>query len=311
MQQLAAAAVRHTAACGGKTPVRSLLNRMANIASRGIYRSNAERDLHHVVRNLKLNVKIDKIRVRFTSPATAEIKAVQLPCLMPDEFALKIWSLGEEYFRYYFLGNQNPADLWNHVRGTPWGAAATAEAGSGGVDKLIPITFYGDEIYTYKNTDCGVIVVLAWGADYVTAALGPLDRYFLITGYSQYLQCEHTWPDLAAELTQRFKNLVSLTHWPWCKKGWKFHFSSVTGDLKWIKDHFQMQDYAANAFCSYCPCVKKDAAGRIEHTLSDFRETAAHRRVRVLHENFLANTALQDRALSAYRSFWHCSIHVV
>ena len=240
---------------------------------------------------------MDTTQVRFVNPATTEIRPVNFSCLFPDVLAQEIWAKGEEYFRYFFLGSQSAEPFWTHVQDTAWGAAL---AGPGVPDraKLIPITFYGDEVYTYKNTECGIITVLAWSADYMTAAHGPLDRYFLIAAYSQYLECKETWEDLAAVLADRFNSLVSRTDWPWCAQGFRFVFSSVTGDLKWIKDRFGMHNYAANRFCSYCNCVKRDAQGRTEYTLTDFRETAVHRQHRILHEDFLRSTQPHERALA-------------
>ena len=296
VQELAWAAVQHTAQCGGRTPTRSLLHRLANLAARGKHASNAERDLHHIVRNIKLQATLETVRVRFLNPATTEVQPVNFSCLFPDVFAQQIWAKGEEYFKYFFLGNQSAESFWNHVERTAWGEAALA--GAQDRSRLIPITFYGDEVYTYKNTECGVITVLAWSADYMTAAHGPLDRYFLIAAFSQYLECKETWEDLSAVLAARFRDLVSCTHWPWCSSGYRFAFSSVTGDLKWIKDRFGLHDYMANSFCSYCSCVKRDPLGRVGHTLSDFRESAVHRQRRILHEEFLQSTAAHERALT-------------
>ena len=296
MQQIAAAAMQHTAESGGQTNGKSMLARLARIATSGKHPSNAERDLHQVLKHVQLKVPIKYIGVRFVKPSTAEIKVQQFPCIFPHDLAVELWRLGEPYFRYFFLGDQDASSLWNHVEKTTWGSRILADF-QGDRSKLIPITFYGDEIYTYKNSECGVVAVLAWATDYLTADRGPLERYFTIAGFAQYLECEHTWPDLSEELAKSFRALVSRDDWPWCPEGYKFSFSSVTGDLKWVKERFQMHDYNANEFCSYCNVVKRDLNGRLENTLSDFRTTAAHMQVRITHEDYIEATAPEDRAL--------------
>ena len=304
MQQIAAAAIHHTAACGGETPAKSMLDRMAKIGTCGKHASNAERDLHQILKNLQFKAPIECVNVRFVTPSTAEVKAVQFPCLFPDTFALEIWRMGEAYFRYFFLGNQDSSRLWQHVEQTAWGSQMLANA-RGDRSKLIPVTCYGDEIYTYKNSECGVVAVLAWSTDYLTAEHGPLERYFPIATYAQYLECEDTWADLSKEVADRFRSLVAKTDWPWCDKGYQFTFSSVTGDLKWVKEKFHLHDYNANQFCSYCNVVKRDPAGRIEHTISDFRPTAAHMQMRITHEDYIQSTAAEDRTLRATVNMLH------
>ena len=307
MQQIAAAAMQHTAESGGQTNGKSMLARLARIATCGKHPSNAERDLHQVLKHVQLKVPIKYIGVRFVKPSTAEIKVQQFPCIFPHDLAVELWRLGEPYFRYFFLGDQDASSLWNHVEKTTWGSRILADF-QGDRSKLIPITFYGDEIYTYKNSECGVVAVLAWATDYLTADRGPLERYFTIAGFAQYLECEHTWPDLSEELAKSFRALVSRDDWPWCQEGYKFSFSSVTGDLKWVKERFQMHDYNANEFCSYCNVVKRDLSGRLENTLSDFRTTAAHMQVRITHEDYIEATAPEDRALSF--SSLRCGMHL-
>ena len=269
---------------------------MAKIGSCGKHPSNAERDLHHILKDVSLKAPLEYVTVRFMSPRVAAIQAMKFPSIFPDTLALEIWKLGEPYFRYFFLGNQDASRLWQHVEKTTWGSGILAGF-CGDLAKLIPVTCYGDEIYTYKNSECGVVAVLAWGTDYLTAESSPLDRYFTIATWAQYLECEETWLDLSAEVAARFRALVSRKDWPWCKNGYKFTFSSVTGDLKWIKERFYLHDYNSNQFCSYCNVVKRDPQGRIENTLSDFRATAARMQSRITHEDYMRSTAAEDRTL--------------
>ncbi|CAE7403834.1 unnamed protein product [Symbiodinium natans] len=241
--------------------------------------------------------------VRFLDPATGAVKPTKFPFIYPDTLACSIWHLGEEYFRYFFLGNQDAGAFWQHVAGTSW-AKPALEALPAGIDrgKLIPVSFYGDDVHTYKATECGVISILAWTTDYLTAMHPSFHRYFLIAGFSEYLQCVHTWPDIMERLVERFTRLVSDANWPWCAKGYKFHMSSCTGDLKWIKERFQVFDYNANDFCAYCSARKIDPDCP-SNTLSDFRETAAHRRHRFGHDDFLATTPAAESILPDTRSF--------
>ena len=296
VQELSKGALDFARSCGGQPPEDGIMQRLSAIGTMGKHASNAERDLHFVLKQISLQVPVDKIKVRFQHPSSGEIRETDFPCILPEKFAAKLWQMGEDYFRFYFLANDETAarDLWRHVSARPWAS---------GVDRnskvVIPITLYGDEVYTYKATDCGVITVYAWSTDYLTCAHGPLDRYFLICAHSQYLEADVTWTDLSKQLAAHFTALCSQ-EWPWSHK-YEFRFSSVTGDLKWLKDHFGVHNYRSNNFCSSCPCVKTAAA--VEHTLSDFRESAPHRRVRYNHEHYLATTAEADRALLDFNMF--------
>ena len=180
---------------------------MGKIATSGKHPSNAERDLHQILKNIQLKVPIECVNVRFVTPSTAEVKTVKFPCIFPDALALELWRMGEPYFRYFFLRNQDASSLWKHVEHISWGSQMIANA-RGDLSKLIPVTCYGDEIYTYKNSECGVVAVLAWATDYLTAESGPLERYFTIATYAQYLECDDTWPDLSKEVAARFRALV-------------------------------------------------------------------------------------------------------
>ena len=303
MQKLAAGAVQHTRVCGGRTPTSSLLFKLSKIAASGKHPSNAERDLHRILLDTAIKAAMEYEDVRFLDPATGAVKPTKFPFIYPDTLACSIWHLGEEYFRYFFLGNQDAGAFWQHVAGTSW-AKPALEALPAGIDrgKLIPVSFYGDDVHTYKATECGVISILAWTTDYLTAMHPSFHRYFLIAGFSEYLQCVHTWPDIMERLVERFTRLVSDANWPWCAKGYKFHMSSCTGDLKWIKERFQVFDYNANDFCAYCSARKIDPDCP-SNTLSDFRETAAHRRHRFGHDDFLATTPAAESILPVHNKF--------
>ena len=60
----------------------------------------------------------------------------------------------------------------------------------------------------------------------------------------------------------------------WSTDGSMFVMSSLQGDLKFIKDQYNLHNYRANSFCSSCGAQKKHA--NVSMTLADFRPDAAH-----------------------------------
>ena len=289
--------MEHTNSCGGRTPPKSVISKLSQIAFNGKHPSNAERDMHNVLKQTALDVEIEFCDVRFWQPSTGQLKVTKFPFIFPDRLALKIWELGEEYFQYYFFGDQDAAVFWQHVQHHEWAAGHVAHAEN--LARLAPITFYGDDVHTYKNTEVGVISVCAWSTDYFTREHLPLDRYFLISAFSEYLATEETWGDCMQHLSARFASLVGRRDWPWSAAGYGFAMSSCTGDLKWLKEHFGVHNYNQNSFCGYCSCKKVDP-GNPSNTLGDFSDTAHHRQARFGHDEFWAATDPNSRRLENY-----------
>ena len=82
-------------------------------------------------------------------------------------------------------------------------------------------------------------------------------------------------------------------------------FSSVQGDLKWLNDRHNIHPYNAEFFCSWCNCrkvMKRQGEEDIDVslTLSDFRETAAHRRTVITNEQYLEKTSEDNSPLSLF-----------
>ena len=309
VQKLAQAAAKHTETCGGTVHSASLLAKLASLGAAGKFPNNAERDIHRslAAANLKLDACIQWVQVRFQVPSTGRVESKPLPVLFPDKFAEAIWSMGEEYFQHFFLGgmDQDLKQFWQHVGGRSlWGKSLKDAAGAKqDLSRLIPLTFYGDDVNTYKSTEIGTVSVMSWSCDYILANQSPLERYFLICAFSEYHECPGTWADFGPQLAASFSRLVSDDR-PWCKKGYRFCFSSITGDLKWIRQYFGMFNWKANEFCSYCNAVKRDPDGCVGRTLSDFSEDAEHRNVRIQHEDWLQSTSPAERVSEACMQFF-------
>ena len=73
--------------------------------------------------------------------------------------------------------------------------------------KLIPMSFYGDDISAYKGSETGSVTVLGWCSD-----LGyqnpSITRYFPIAVYPEYAATDFTYDDIMGHVVARTRDMV-------------------------------------------------------------------------------------------------------
>lgn len=286
---------------GAYIPHNALVSKLSRIAASGKCSSNAERDLQVIIHKImSLDIDLVDVNVRMWDPKTNCIVRGKIPVLMPDRVAGAIWQLGKAVFQNMFMGDFTGADakkFWDHVANTSeW--FQVHPAASYPREKLIPLSLYGDEVQTYKGSEVGTIMVLAWCSDFAFKR-SPLDRYLLITTYSEYLACDETYNDVMAAVCDNIAKMVDTEQsYPW-SRDFQFMFSSNQGDLKFLLTNHYVHPYQNNQFCSWCRCLKVDPAGDVSMTLGDFRECARHRSTHVSHDGYMQATSPEERPMSA------------
>ena len=284
---------------GAHVPHNELVSRLSRIAASGKQPSNAERDLHVILQELTLSIELEEVSARMWDPKRNCIVQSKIPVLMPDQLATAIWEVGKDAFEYVFLGDMDRTAVqkyWDHVHSTSeWfqsHPAANYER-----QGLIPLSLYGDEVQTYKGSEVGTIMVIAWCSDFAFNR-SPLHRYMLITTYAQYVACDETYRDLMTAVCANVTKLVDKdSNYPWSGQ-YQFMFSSNQGDLKFLKENHMVHHYQSNAFCSWRSCVKNDQTGDIGMTLGDFRENAAHRSTLITNEEYMQATLPHERTMA-------------
>ena len=156
---------------------------------------------------------------------------------------------------------------------------------------LIPCAIYGDEVQAYRNTDPGSISVTGWCSE-LGFGVDAFLQYNLIAVYSEYCECEHTYGDLLEALLPRMARLCDQQQdHPW-KAEFRFVFTGVRGDLKWICDKYKLHNYRTNAFCSRCTAVKEAASGNVLESMTCFTAMAQH--TQIDHERFCSERCVED-----------------
>ena len=142
------------------------------------------------------------------------------------------------------------------------------------MDKIIPMSFYGDGVAAYRGSETGQVTALGWCSDFGYKNTSIL-RYWPIAVYPEYAATEHTYEDIMTPVVRRVRMMVDPTMLrEWSDDGYVFTLSSIQGDLKFLRDVYGLHNYRANSFCSTCGVMKK--ATDLSMTLGDFRENAAH-----------------------------------
>ena len=286
---------------GGTVPQDHLVQRIAQIGCSGRHASNCERDLQVIVKNLSLKARVESVRTHINSAKDGHVIEVDLPVIFPDAMAAALWSEGEDIFRHFFFNGVNARQYWRHcARHCDWFATHPANSVNVKKSHLVPLSLYGDGVQTFKNSECGVIDILAFTSDFA-AGLGPMSRYLPILAISEHLVCSETWTDLWGAIVPRLCRMVSETDFPWSSAGYGFMLSSVQGDLKWVCEKFGLHNYRRNLFCSWCACAKSHID--VSMTLGDMRETAAHRSTLITHAQFLAGGSEASRILCVTHRF--------
>lgn len=273
VQKHAASAVKWLEKRGGRIEGKDLVGKLSKIGTAGAHLNNAERDMHRLLDKVSLSFSAtpeDKL-VRMVNPSTLEIDWQPLPILFPDTFLTGLWEAGEDIFRRCLFGElteKETCKVWEHISKTcPWFSTHPASTWHC-KEKVASIGTYGDEIQCYRNSECGVVSVAAWTAEFAVNSQ-PLLRYFPLAVWSEHCECKFTYSDLESHLVDRWRSLSDpAVSWPWTSSGYLMAFSFAQGDLKWINSRMGgMHNYRRNDFCSRCCCVKTDA---------DLRKTLPH-----------------------------------
>ena len=300
---MAAAALSMCAEFGSQVPGQHLLRKLAGIAAGGRMTSNAERDLHVILqKHNDFDIELEWVPARMWCPKQTRIIKAQVPVLMPDKVASAIWHRGRDVFEHFVMGDMSRSDVqayWDHVyRTSDWYRCHPSSA----LDRAgqIPLSLYGDEVCTYKNSEIGNIMVLSWTSDF-SYGRDPLGRYMLLTVYSEHTACQHTYGDIMKAVCERITMMQDpARQWPW-SQSFNFMYSSCQGDLKYLMMNHNIHHYTSNRFCSWCQCVKDDPDGNVGMTLGDMRENAEHLDTAVTNDEYLRTTSPQERVLAALR----------
>ena len=266
VQKTAASAVQWLTNHGGqvKDSQCDLVTKLSRVATSGKWSANAERDTQRLLARLSqhLDAAIENKQVRMINPSTFEESWQPMPMILPHQFCLALWKRGEHVFRRCLFGElteQNVQTYWDHLeaKGT-WFADHPAKLWPHR-GKLAGVSIYGDEVQAYRNSECGIVSVVAFTAD-LSFRNDPLMRYFATAVWSEHHESDSTYNDCIQHVVESFRQLSDPSVcWPWTQKGYKVCFTGVQGDLKWICDRMGgLFNYRRNDFCSRCYCTKTD-----------------------------------------------------
>lgn len=108
-----------------------------------------------------------------------------LSILYPDDLAEAIYAQGEDIFRKCMFGDVDATKFWSHcATHCDWfknHSMFSYEC----KDKLIPLSLYGDDVNTYRNSDIGAVSIIAWTSDFGYLNKSCL-RYWPICVYSEH-----------------------------------------------------------------------------------------------------------------------------
>ena len=278
---MASSAVRWCQTKGGNVEQHDLVNRISMLGTSGKYTQNCERDFHFLLKSFskRLGVKIGAVQARLFSHATASIEWQKISVIFPDDMAKALFAKGEKIFRHTMFGDHSLNDVeyfWKHCsESCDWFKNNLHQYHNyPALSKLIPLSFYGDDISAYKGSETGSVTVLGWCSDFAYGN-SSLTRYFPIAVFPEYVATEFTYEDIMKPVVDRVRDMIDpqMLH-DWSTDGYAFMLSSIQGDLKFIVEQYGLHNYRANACCSLCGAVKKDVNPSM--TISDFRENAAH-----------------------------------
>lgn len=276
---MASSAVDWCKTKGGHVEQNDLVNRISMLGTSGKHTKNCERDFHFLLKSFskRLGVKIETVQARLYSHATASIEWQNISVIFPDDMAKALHAKGEKIFRHTMFGDNSLEDIeyfWNHCKQTcDWFKGSHCH-NYPALSKLIPMSFYGDDIAAYKGSETGSVTVLGWCSDFAYGN-SSLTRYFPIAVFPEYVATEFTYEDIMKPVVARVQDMVDPQMlFDWSADGYAFMISSIQGDLKFIVEQHGLHNYRSNTCCSLCGAVKKNANPSM--TISDFRENAAH-----------------------------------
>ena len=204
VRELAAASVQYCRDAGGHlaNPNRDLVRRIASIGSHGKHLQNCERDLQQVISEFSRSLKTKFIDVpcRMWDPARNEIVTQTIPMLDPCGLATALWNYDKRVFKRVFFADLSEIEVENYWRNAAahgeWFQKLEASSWEPSKwRKMAPLSIYGDDVASYRNTEAGNISILTFCSD-LGHGNSPFTRYFLLSLYSEYLASEFTYGDL-------------------------------------------------------------------------------------------------------------------
>ena len=128
--------------------------------------------------------------LRMYNHKTAAIEWQPMPVLFPDDLADALYRRGDAVFKSCMVGEVDASAFWTHCKTHTWfGSHPLKDALR--LDRLIPFSFYGDDVQCYKNSEIGTVSIIGWTSDFGYLNTSIL-RYFPICVYSEHASTEYT-----------------------------------------------------------------------------------------------------------------------
>ena len=186
------------------------MHRLSTIGSKGKHLQNCERDLQFAVTSFARAMKADIIigRCRMWDPSENCVVSTELMFIDPVSLAAALYKKGPHVFRQCFFGDLTDEQVlayWQKgAANSEWFRKShAAEWGAESLTRLAPLSLYGDDVNSYRNTEAGNISIVSFCSD-LARGNGPFLRYFLISLYSEYTASVHTYDDLMATCMQAY-----------------------------------------------------------------------------------------------------------
>ena len=221
VRELAAASVNYAKQAGGKpgSGNKDLVHRISKIGSSGKHKQNCERDLQFAVASFAKALRTEVVEgfCRLWDPASNAIVVSKLAFLDPVSLASALFIRGPHVFRYCFFGGLDEAQVSAYWETTAarceWFKRSYAAKWDGpALRRLAPVSLHGDDVNNYRNTEAGNISIISWTSD-LSRGNSPFLRYFLLSLYSEYTACQHTFSDLMDTWFPNVQALLS-TYYP-------------------------------------------------------------------------------------------------
>eukprot|EP00438_Fugacium_kawagutii_P026542 Skav227899 [mRNA] locus=scaffold4087:171227:173433:- [translate_table: standard] len=254
-QLVASSAVRWCEGTGGIVKNTDLVKRISKLGTSGKHAKNCERDFHFLLRSFakRFGVRISTVPARLYCHTSSSVEWRPISVIYPDDMANALFARGATAWHHAMFGHHSPDEVkafWKHCQ-------TTCDWFKGGpchnyplLEKIIPMSFYGDDIAAYRGSETGSITVLGWSSDLAFKNSSIL-RYWPIAIYPDYCATESTYDDIMQHVVRRVQNMLDpRTVHDWSSGGYVFQFSSLQGDLKFIRDQYHLHNYRSNSFCS-------------------------------------------------------------
>ena len=269
------------------------MHRLSQLGTAGVYPNNTERDFHTMLSTMsrRFGVPIETVKARMYDHKEARVTWQHIHVIQPDSMAAALFNKGDRIWRKAMFGQhteEQVAKFWKHCQqNCEWfktNSCCTYPA----LSRLVPMSFYGDDIAAWKGSECGAITILGWSSD-LAYGNDSWTRYWPIAIYTEYSSTPWTYDDIMSSVIPRVKAMVDpgALLFDWSDSGYAFCFSSLQGDLKWVKSQYHLFNYQTNNICSNCGVQKTHP--NVAMTLANFEEDAPYCSVPPSLSEFHAN----------------------